>query len=133
MQNEVVKLSTIEITVADGQDEQVWVQSTIAATHKLPRQTKDQFSFGQSDLVILTNRGSDFVTCHLRAIACAESGILIGSNRRGTTVLRTDTDRTLLMKPGEVLTIRSVYAVEPKPDAMGRPIPIRSGHITATA
>lgn len=132
MQNEPIKLSTIEIKVADGQDEQVWVQSTISATHKLPRQTKDQFSFGQSDLVILTNRGSDFATCHLHAVACGESGILIGSNRRATVLLRVDTDRTLLMKPGEVLTIRSVDAIEPRPDAMGRPIAIRSGHITAT-
>lgn len=126
--SEKVKLSTVQIEVPDCDDQQIWVQSSIAATHKLTRRLKDQFSFTQTDLLLITNRGGGLATCILESIACAEGGIFIGSNRRAGFPLRPSERRAILMRPGEVLSVRSAYAVEPGQfNADGSPVRIRSG------
>src|ERR1700677_4740992 len=122
------KLSTLKVRVPDIDDEQVWIQSTISATHKLPRGLADEVSFCETDLVLITNRGGHSATCILEAVSCAKEGILIGSNRRGSIALPQGREHTILMRPGEVLTVRSLYAEEPgQRHADGSPVRIRNG------
>lgn len=122
------KLSTIRVATPDSDDGQIWIQSTISATHKLTRGLKDDFSFTATDLLLITNRGGGSATCIVEGFACAESGIFIGSNRRGGLALREGERRKILMRPGEVLSVRSVDAYEPgskQPD--GSHVRIRAG------
>ncbi len=131
---EKVKSSAIRLKVLDGADGQVWLQSSISATHKLPRGEREAFSFYRSDLLIIQNRGEDFVTLFLECVANAESAIFIGSNRRAGVSMRPGQGFKLLMKPGEALTVRSFDAVEPKSTQDGGgPIAIRTGQSVAIA
>ena len=127
--NEKASLSSLRVKTLDGPDGGLWVQSSIAPTHKWPRGHSDDFSFSRSDLVILHNVTEDFLSIRLECIGAAEAAIFIGSTRRGSKVLRPDSHGLRVrMQPGEVLTVRSLFAVEPKPDMHGNPIPIRTGH-----
>jgi hypothetical protein len=126
--SEFQKLSTIRVTVPDITDGQVWIQSTLSETHKLTRGLRDDFSFDRRALVIITNRGEDFCTLTLECFRAGESGLFIGSNRRGGRALAESDSFTLRMKPGEALTVRSIDAVEPRgAHADGSPIAIRPG------
>jgi hypothetical protein len=127
------KLSTIKISVPDAAADSIWIQSSIAQTWKLARGDKDEFSFTDTDLVALSNRGGDKATVHLRAVQCAEEGIYVSSTRRGGWVFRPKQSRKLLLDPGEVLTFRSIYAREPgMAHADGTPVHIRLGQVNPT-
>lgn len=126
--SEIRKLTSIRVQVMDCADEQVWIQSTISATHKLPRNHKDDFTFGRSDLLIIKNHGEDECTFFMEVVKAAESGVFIGSNRRGGRGLTEGDSLTMLMRAGEVLSVRSYDAVEPVgTHGDGSPIGIRPG------
>jgi hypothetical protein len=127
--NEKANLSSIRLKVLDGRDDQVWVQSSISATHKLPRNDREDFSFSRTDLVVIQNRGEDFCTLSLECVGTAESALFIGSNRRAGVSMRGNQGMKILMKPGEALTARSVDALEPG----GAGVSIRPGQSIAVA
>lgn len=133
--NEKVSLSSIRVSVPGlDADEQVWIQSSISATHKLPRNHKDDFSFTDTDIVMISNRGESVALMHLEAIRCAEGGLFIGSNRRGGIGMRPGEILKMKMRPGEVLTVRSVCAREPgQTHADGSAVRIRAGQSVVMA
>lgn len=132
--NDRKRLSTVKLHVPDIVDGQVWVQSSIADTHKLIRGQRDAFSFTEVDLLVVGNRGEDRCTLTIDGDHCAESGILIGSTRRACMVLRQGERRVILLKAGEVLTIRSLDMCEPHgKHADGSPIRVRPGQSYARA
>jgi hypothetical protein len=121
-------LSTIKIKTPDITDGQVWVQSSIFQTIKLNRGTKEEFTFSRSDLVVITNRGEDFCTLDIELIARGETGIFIGSNRRGGRSMAEGESMQTKMRPGEVLTVRSIDMVEPRgTNADGSPVQVCAG------
>lgn len=111
--NDRAMLSSVRVRVPDGDDGQLWVQSSIAGTHKLPRGTREEFSITRDSLTMISNRGGGIATLVLEGIACAEGALYIGSNRRAGTPLRAGETLKLRLRAGEVLTLRSLYAVEP--------------------
>ena len=125
-----VKVSTPDIT-----DGQIVIQSSCGASQPLPRGFSDEFSFSDTDLVIVNNRGGDKATVRLQGMLTPQEAIYVGSTRRGGFLLRGRETRTVPMQAGEVLTLRSAHAVEPNSRTRMRPggIPIRSGQITPTA
>lgn len=129
------RLTVIRVRAPDARDEQVWIQSSISQTHKLPRNHRDDFTFSRTDLLMISNRGEDIATLELECFRAGESGICIGSNRRGTILAYEGQGSiTLRMKAGEVLTVRSIDALEPRGsytdgDGNQRSIPIRTGQM----
>jgi hypothetical protein len=120
--NQIKTLNSIRIKLPDITDEQIWIQSTAAQTWRLIRGIEDDFSFSETDLVMLTNRAeSECATCFLEGISCPDGAIYIGSNRRAGLLLRAGERRALVLKPREVLTLRSICAREPR---TGTPIQI---------
>jgi hypothetical protein len=113
--SEKVTLSTIRVTAVDMDgDEQVWLQSSIAATHKLHKRLKDDFSFSDTDIVMIPNRGETAAVITIEAFRCGEGALYIGSNRRAGTVLKQGESLRLKMRGRETLTVRSVEAREPQ-------------------
>lgn len=110
--NQSQAVTSIRLKTPDISDGQVWVQSTISATHKLVRKLIDDFSFTDTDVVLVSNRGGEIATLELQAMKCAQGGLFIGSNRRAGTPLREGEQIRIRMKPGEVLTVRDVFARE---------------------
>lgn len=130
----IKKANTIRVSIPDGDDQQIWLQSSIAETLRLKRGFTDLFSFFETDLVMLTNRGSGLATCRVEGTACPQGAIFIGSNRRANVSLREGETRVFLLKAGEVLTLRSIRAEEPgMRHADGSPVYIRAGQISPTA
>jgi hypothetical protein len=125
------KANTIRISTPDSDDGQIWLQSTIAGTHRLTRGLKDDFSFFETDLLLVTNRGGGRATCRLEGFSAPQGAIYIGSNRRACFPLREGEARTIIMRPGEVLSVRSIRAEEPgQRHADGSPVLIRQGQIS---
>ena len=110
--NEKQKLTSIRLKVPDSEDGQVWVQSTISATHKLVRGLKDDFSFSDTDIVLVSNRGGDLATLVLDAVRTAQGAVFIGSNRRAGATLREGDRIAIRLRAGEVLTVRDIQARE---------------------
>jgi hypothetical protein len=127
-----VTVSSVKISVPDITDGAVVVQSSVAQSHPLPRGFSDEFSFGESDLVIINNRGGDKATVRLQAILTPQDGLYFGSTRRGGWLERSRETRTVRMQPGEVITIRSLHAIEPHSRTRRSPegVPIHPGQRT---
>jgi hypothetical protein len=122
-------VSSVKVSIPDATDNQIAVQSTCGQTHRLPRGFSDEFSFGVTDLVILVNTGGDRATVSLQPMLTPQDALYIGSTRRAGYIARGRQSRTHRMQPGEVITIRSLYAVEP--GSRGR-VPIHPGQVTPT-
>jgi len=121
-------LSSIRVQSPDiASDGQIWVQSSLAETTRMHRGAKEDFSFSRKDLIVIPNRGEDFATLILECIKAGESGLFIGSNRRGGLFIRESHQLKIRMKPGEVLTVRSMDAVEPEGRQDHGPVMIRPG------
>jgi hypothetical protein len=115
-----VRLHNVRLKVPDISDNQVWVQSSLNATHKLVRGLKEDFSFTDTDLVLVSNRGSDL--CTLEIIALSDAGdLMAASNRRATFPLWKDQRVKVLMKAGEVITLRCVAMREKQTGVEVRP------------
>lgn len=129
--NERKRANSIRVSTPDADDQQIWIQSSIAPTFKLKRGFKDDFSFFETDLFVLTNRGGGPATCRLEGLCAPQGAIFIGSNRRANVSLRERETRVFLLKAGEVLTLRSIRAEEPgQKHADGSPVYIRNGLIS---
>lgn len=126
--NEAMRLSSVLVRVPDADDSQIWLQSSISPTHRLPRGTREEFSFSRDSLSMLSNRGGDLATVVIDCTKCGESGICIGSNRRGACLMREGQRLKLRLRAGEVLTLRSLDAIEPgSKDSEGRAVALRPG------
>lgn len=113
MLHEKVKLKSLRIHTPDCRDEQVWIQSSCGQTYKMPHGHKDDFSFTNRDILLVSNRGEDFCTVKLEGVKL-DSGdaIFIGSNRRAGCYLHDGQRIVYKLKPGEVLTARDINARE---------------------
>lgn len=117
-------LSAVKLELPDALEGQVALISSLAATKLLPRGFRDEFVFGQRDLVVLQNRSlSEKATLIIRATLTPQEGIYVGSTRRGGVVLRRTRSHRykVLIEAGEVVTLRSLYAEEPRSGVPVRP------------
>lgn len=123
MDNERVGLSCIRIHTLDNRDESVWVQSSADRTYRMPRGHKDDFSFTDTDIIVISNRAEEPCTLRLQGVGIKDSGLFIGSNRRAGFYLRDGEHnrRALRMAPGEVLTVRNINMREKQTGVKVRP------------
>ena len=128
--NNRAALTSIKVTTPDSDDNQIWLQSSIAPTTKLlrGRNNAETFSFTADSLQQISNRGGELATVIIDCEACGESGIFVGSNRRSGRVMRAGERLTLRLRPDEVLTVRSLDAIEPRSrDSDGNAVRLRPG------
>lgn len=131
--SDVVRLSTIRVTALDMDgDEQVWIQSSVAPTHKLHKNLRDDFSFIDTSLIMIPNVGECPALIRIDAFKCAEGALYIGSNRRAGAILKEGETLKIRMRGRETLTVRSIAAREPgSKDADGNSVMIRPGQSVA--
>jgi hypothetical protein len=131
--NNRAALTTVKISTPDSDDNQIWLQSSIAATHRLQRRESETFSFTADSLQLITNCGGDIATVLLDCTACAESGLFVGSNRRGGVMMTAGQRLTVKMRAGEVLSLRSLDACEPHSRDDGGRVRLRPGQSVVVA
>ena len=107
-----VGMSSVRVHTYGCNDEQIWVQSSLAPTYRLQRRAKEDFSFTNTDIALVSNRGGDISPVMLECVRAGTVGLFVGSNRRGGFPLREGQSKLIQMKPGEVLTVRDIDARE---------------------
>lgn len=106
-----LRTNVIRITSHDCIDEAVKIFSNVSASHRLPKQTTDDFSWPKDDIVVIKNLSEQDCAVSLELLRTDSDYIVLRSSRLMHRLFYTGEKGTHTLHAGEAWTLRCCDAL----------------------
>lgn len=106
-----VASNTIRIQSHDCIDEAVKIFSNVSASHRLPKQTTDDFSWPKDDIVVVKNLSEQDCAVSLELLRSDSEYIVLRSSRLMSRIFYPGDKGTHTLHAGEAWTLRTCDAL----------------------
>lgn len=108
-----VQTNCLRISSHDCIDESVKIFSSVSHSHRLPKNTTDDFSWPRDAIVVIKNLSEQECAVSLEVLRCDSEYVVLRSSRGPAKAFHPGQKSTHPLRPGEAWTLRSCDALTP--------------------